>query len=343
MAVARERPVEGGEAPLGLASLSILGRLVVGVGFGATWASVGVQPVLRALETDAPPAVIVALTWLAVVAPTVLYLRRHALRSSVRWNDEAITRVVGERVAVSITWADAWVRRDGTRHALAVQIGDAAGRRITLASGWPIHIPLLSGRHRIDREAFDAIVSAARRGGASFVDGAPIAEPSMPVAPILLVLFLAGIIDGPRATTDQAWALAIAIVCSILLVAPIRRLVATLRRPRALEPLLVDTEERGRLRARRLDGSAVLLDVSTASHPDALLATRRGFVNAVLEVPRGGSGPSYRATETPIPATYVETRDDRVLRFEALRTALVDVIGYGAFFATAVAALTFGA
>ncbi len=330
------------EAALRLVPLPLLVRLFAGALFAAGWVASVFVPLVRVVESDVPGAIFVAAVTIATIAPAVLYLRRHALDATVRWDDETITLLRGGRVATSIAWSDACLRqrRDSAmpRRARLVQIVDPGGRRITLTTGAVIGVPSPVGRVRIEPAALDAILRAASRR-ASFVRDAPVPE----TTPRALVAWLAGSIfvaiafPGSALAVGQTCAFAFALACVALLVDPARRVLAALRRPVGRETLVIDTEERGRVRARRLDGSRVLLDVAAASHPDARLSSRRGFVSAVLAIPEGGTG-TYRSMETPIPATYVETRDDRVLRFEHLRAALVDVIGYGAFFATALAA-----
>lgn len=333
--------VEPREAELGFAPVTLVSRLFAGAPFAAGWAAAVVVPLVRIVESDVPMSMLAGALGVATIAPVVLYLRRHALDTSVRWDAETITLLRGGRVATSIAWRDAVLRqhvgRGGDR---IVQIADAAGRRLTLVSGAVLGLSAPSGRARIAPRALDAILRvASEHGSVTREPPLPEARVSFGIAAWLLsCLTLALFADGPAIARAQIGAIAFAGACVALLVDPARRLVAAFRRPQGREILVIDTEERGRVRARRLDGSRVLLDVDAARHPDAMLSARRGFVNAVLVIPEDGSGTTYRSQETPIPATFVETRDDRVLRFERVRAALVDVVGYGAFFATAIAA-----
>ena len=57
--------------------------------------------------------------------------------------------------------------------------------------------------------------------------------------------------------------------------------------------------------------------------------TRVHVTAAVLAVSALPLSWMARAAEEPIPATYVETRDDRVLRFETLRAALATLAAPG--------------
>lgn len=328
------------EAALGLVPSTLVSRLALGAPFAAGWSVAVVVPLVRAVESDVPDALLVGALFVATITPVLLYLRRHAMGASLRWDEDTLTLLRGGRVATAIAWREATIRqRVGLGGERLVVVRDAAGRSLTLTTGAPPWRDVPEGRVRVDGDTMQRILRAARTH-ASFDDtrlpmpGAKIALGVVLVATIAVALFGS---DRWRGAPQLA-AIAFALACFALLLDPARRLHAALTRPVGRETLVIDLEERGRVRARRLDGSRVLLDLEPAHHPDALLAGRRGFVSAVLAVPSETSGTPYRAQETPIPATFVETRDDRVLRFEHLRAALVDVIGYGAFFATAIAA-----
>lgn len=331
------------EAPLGLVPMSVAWRLAFGVALGLSWTEGVVRPLVRVIESDLPRGVVAAMMFAAIVAPALLYLRRYAMPASVRWTEVDVTLLRGGRVATSIAWADAMFeeRVDGDRWpARVLRVGDAAGRRITVVGGARLGVRGLDGRCSIRTTELDALLTTLRSspacaGSVPIEDSTRTRDFGAVLAAIVLLqaCVYAGLGGG------AVLALPLAIVCALLLRDPLRRLRSAFTRPRAHETLLIDTEERGHLRARRLDGSRVLLDVSAASHPDAMLHSRRGFVGAVLDVPQSGGAASYRAPESPIPAIFVETRDDRVLRFEQLRAALVDVIGYGTFFATSITAL----
>jgi hypothetical protein len=322
---------------------SFLVRLVGGVFLAIWWTVMVAEPLAHASRHDLPEAARTVLLGVALLAPVALYVRRHTLDAAIRWDREALTLLRGGRVVSSIAWSSARVRLSAPSRWLGrgrvLQITDDAGRRITLTDTDDVAVAAwLEGKRRVSVRTLDALLRAAAERGR-----APQGEPErevawLPLFAIGLAFFVAPpLLVSQHALAGSASAVAIAVA---LLVAPVRHLVRTLRRPSGSEILLLDTEERGRLRARRLvDGTRVLLDVTPARHPDALLATRRGFVNAVLAIPSFGTGTTYRAAEEPIPATYVETRDDRVLRFEALRAALVDLVGYGAFLATALLAV----
>ena len=345
------------EASLGFVPMTLVSRLFAGAPFAAGWTAAVVVPLVRAVESDVPMGILLGATALATIAPVILYLRRHAMNVRLRWDADTLTLLRGGRVATSIAWSDAIVRQRSQRSGLdrtrVVQVSDRSGRVITLATGSLAGLVAPLGRARIASRDLDALVRTAETR-ATFVAEPPKAEPGRRAATILRLwllgcLAVALFATGPSTVVEpiaargaggaMIAAFAFACACVALLIDPARRILAAFARPLGRETLVIDTEERGRVRARRLDGSRVLLDVAAASHPDAMLSSRRGFVNAVLVVPTDGSGTPYRSLEAPIPATFVETRDDRVLRFEHLRAALVDVIGYGAFFASAVAAV----
>lgn len=328
-----ERERQAREVPLGLVAMPVGLRLLAGALFAAGWALAVFRPLVRVIESDVPSGMLAVALSVATVSPVLLYLRRHALHASLRWDERTVTLLRGGRVATSIAWREAIVRRSPS----ATQIADAAGRTITLTTGVGVS-PTPLGRVRIERPALEALLRTAAQS-ATFAHETPRVDgPPAWLAPTVAACLLVALaLDDAPLFAPQVAAGAFAMACAALLVDPVRRLASALRKPAGREVLVIDTEERGRLRVRRLDGSRVLLDVGAAMHPDAMLCARRGFVNAVLAIPDAATE-TYRSLETPIPATYVETRDDRVLRFERLRAAMVDLVGYGAFLASALAA-----
>ena len=334
-----------GQARLGLVPVAVIARVLVGVPFAYGWLVGVVLPLVNAMQSDVPEAILFAATFVAGAAPLLLYLRRHALGATLRWDEQTITLLRNGRTEMAIAWRDARVRfafdvgfPERTR---VVQIADDAGRCITVVSGSGFGGTVPSGRRHMRAVDLDALLDAAEQRS-ELVSEPPQLERGTALPLLWLVLGATHVLstDGPPRAITALYATSATVLCAVLLLDPLRRLHAALARPSGRETLVIDTEERGRLRARRLDGSRVLLDVDAASHPDAMLHARRGFVSAVLAIPTDAAGATYRSLEEPIPATFVETRDDRILRFEHLRAALVDVIGYGAFFATAIAAAT---
>lgn len=340
------------DASLGFVPVTLVSRLFAGAPFAAGWAAAVVVPLARAVESDVPHTIFVGAMLVATIAPALLYLRRHAMQASLRWDHDTITLLRGGRVATAIVWRQASVRQRVDRSgARLVHIADAAGRSLTLATASPTGFAAPLGRARITGPQLDRVLAAAR-AHATFESGEPTVDPGWHASRNLSVWLLV-CLGVALSTSEQHRAgpiatFAFASACAALLIDPARRVWSAIARPVGRETLVIvasstgpaefDTHERAHVRAHRLDGSPVLLDLGAARHPDARLPTQRGFVSAVLALPAAGSGTPYRSLETPIAATFVETRDDRVLRFEHLRAALVDVIGYGAFFATALAA-----
>ncbi|MFO0683590.1 MAG: hypothetical protein U0234_16145 [Sandaracinus sp.] len=328
------------EVVLALVPMGVAWRVVAGIALGACWTLGVLEPLLVAIESDFPRGVLIAATGLAMATPALLYVRRHALDASVRWNEEHVTLLVAGRVLTALTWKDAVFHERTARgpgRYRALQISDRAGRRITVVTGARLGCPSVEGRRLLDGPSFEALRETARRRslGETPTYVRERATPSDAWGLVASLGVLAALAWAPR--PPSMLTLVVAATTSVLVLHALVRLRRTFARPIGTEMLVIDAEERGRLRARRLDGSRVLLDVAAAAHPDALLTARRGLLAAVVEEPEG-KGATYRSVEAPLAATFVETRDDRVLRFERVRGALVDLVGYGTLLATAVAA-----
>lgn len=320
--------------------MGVAWRVVAGVALGACWTLGVLDPLLVAIESDFPRGVLIAATALAMATPALLFVRRHALDATLRWNDEHVTLLVAGRVLTALAWKDATFHeraRGGPFPHRVLQISDRAGRRITVVTGARLGCGALEGRRLLDGPSLERLGETARARALgptpSFVRERTTPPDGLAILASLLVL--AALAWAPR--SPALLTLAVATVCAALVLPALVRLRRTFVRPVGTEMLVIDAEERGRLRARRLDGSRVLLDVAAAAHPDALLTARRGLLAAVVETP-DAKGATYRSVEAPLAATFVETRDDRVLRFERIRGALVDLVGYGALLATSVAA-----
>lgn len=328
------------EASLALVPMGVAWRVVAGVALGACWTLGVLQPLLVAIESDFPRGVLIAVTGLAMATPALLFLRRHSLDATIRWNDEHVTLLAGGRVLTALAWRDAVVHTRvgrGPGHATLLQISDRAGRRITVVTGALRGCGWVEGKRWLEGPAFERLREAARRHALGTTPHCvrERATPPDAWAVVASLGVLAALAWAPHAPSTLA--LAVALTCAALVLVALARLRGAFARPAPREMLVIDAEERGRLRARRLDGSRVLLDVATAAHPDALLTQRRGLLAAVVVAP-DAKGATYRSVEAPLAATYLETRDDRVLRFERVRGALVDLVGYGTLLATALAA-----
>jgi hypothetical protein len=113
------------------------------------------------------------------------------------------------------------------------------------------------------------------------------------------------------------------------------RCIRPLRESRALEseamrcassqPFTLTGESRGDIALATADGATVELDLSSASHPDAALASRRVRVHAVVDEGSGASGP-YREGG-PLVALAVETDFDRDERARIFRANRIEMLG----------------
>jgi hypothetical protein len=330
---------------LGFVPLSIGLRLVGGTLLGIAWTMASVRPVVRAIESDVPDTMLLGLMCLVAITPALLAGRRYALGATLAWDEREITHFVGGRVKTAIAWSDATVRvQPGGIVPRLLQVVDDEGRTISLVEGSGLAPAWAHGRRLIARHEADALIAHAERLGRPVVrgivrestDGPPLARDWMRLAPLALA-FTSSFVTF--ADQGAGAAIQVMLVCTTLLVVPLRRLARALSRTQPAEWIAFDGEELGLVRARRLDGGRVLVDLAPAHHPDALVATRRGFVGATLrERPERPSSP-YRAGERVLEAVHIETQADRVLRFERLRTAFVDLFAYGGLLAVAIAAV----
>jgi hypothetical protein len=330
-------------ATLGFVPMSIGFRLVGGTLLGIGWTVAAMFPVVRALESDVPDTTMLGVMCLVAITPALLTGRRHALAATLAWDDRSITHFLGGRVKTAIAWKDATMRIQlGGIAPRLLQITDGDGRTISLAEGHGLAPAWLHGRRMIGKDEADELVRTAARNGASIVsgvvrdasDGPPLTRDVFRLGPLALA------IGWLFAATHSASAasLSMMLVCGALLVVPFRRAARALARTRTNEWIAFEGGEVGLVRARRLDGAHVLVDLGPAHHADALVGTRRGFVSATLRERERPSCP-YRAGERVLDAVHLETQADRVLRFERLRTAFVDLFAYGGLFAMSVAAV----
>jgi hypothetical protein len=328
-------------ATLGFVPMSIGWRLIGGALLAMPWTVSAVAPVARAAESDVPGPVWWGLMFVVAITPALLALRRQSLAATIAWDDESITHFLGGRVKTAIAWKDATLRTSsGGTAPRRIQIADAEGRSIWLAEGEGLATLRTSGRHFIASHDADALLATAARLRR------PIHEGSPPRADGVLVWLF--VVAGSYAAAINAYLFVgtgtltswpMMLICGGLLAAAMRRVVQALGRSRPTEWIAFDGDELGLARARRLDGERVLVDLAPAHHPDALVATRRGFVGATLRERLERPSSPYRSGEPVLEAVNVETQADRVLRFERLRTAFVDVFAYGGLFAMAVAAV----
>ncbi len=325
--------------------MSIGWRLIGGTLLGVAWTLAAVFPVARAVESDVPDTVMLGVMFLVAIMPPLLASRRHSLAATLAWDEQAITHLLGGRVKTAIAWKDATLRTESRGIApRLLQIVDLDGRCISLAAGVGLAPAWLHGRRMIGADHADALLALASRLGRPIesgvvreaADGPPLACDWLRLLPIGLVGFTL-VLHYPSA--QSLVALQMMLVCTMLLVAPVRRVIGAVSRVRPAEWIAFEGDEHGLVRARRVDGGRVLIDLSSAHHPDALVAIRRGFVGATLsERPERPSSP-YRDGRRVLDALHVETQSDRVLRFERLRTAFVDLFAYGGLFAMSVAAV----
>lgn len=325
--------------------MSIGWRLVGGTLLGIAWTLGAVFPVLRAAESDVPDTMMLGLMCLVAITPALLAGRRHALAATLTWDERAITHFLGGRVKTAIAWKDATLRiESGGITPRLLQIVDTDGRCISLAEGNGLAPAWLHGRRMVAKDEADELIAIAarlRRPTERVVlpegpDGTPLGRDWLRIIPITL----AGASLLPAyVNSAEAFAFTMALVCFALLVGPIRRAVRALARRRPTEWIALEGDELGLVRARRLDGGRVLVDLSPAHHPDVLVASRRGFVGATLQERSPRPSSPYRTGEPVLDVVHLETQSDRVLRFERLRTALVDLFAYGGLFAMSVAAV----
>jgi hypothetical protein len=104
-----------------------------------------------------------------------------------------------------------------------------------------------------------------------------------------------------------------------------RTLEAEAARCASSRPFALSGESRGEVAlATGADGESVEIDLSSAPHPDAALASRRTRVHAVVE--GGGGGGPYREGG-PLVAIAVETDFDRDERARILRANRIEMLG----------------
>ena len=322
-------------ATLGFVPMSLGWRLVGGVFLGIAWTLASLAPVLRATESDTPNTVLLGVMFLVGITPALLAGRRSALAAAIAGDEKGITQFLGGRVKTAILWKDATVDRSSR----VLQIADRDGRRISLVYAVHLAPPWLHGRKLIASHEANELVALATRLGLTLgrrvvresPDGPPVWRDWARLVPIGLACWWLA--------RGGSVAVPMMLFCFALLVLPVRRAARALSRAHTNEWIAFEGDELGLVRARRLDGARVLVDPAPAMHPDALVASRGGFVSAELRDRLERPSSPYRIGERVFEAVRIETQSDRVLRFERLRTAFVDVMAYGGLFAGSVAAV----
>ncbi|MDQ3035706.1 MAG: hypothetical protein M3Y87_25090, partial [Myxococcota bacterium] len=129
-------------------------------------------------------------------------------------------------------------------------------------------------------------------------------------------------------------ALIVCMLCAAPALRPVHELLELLalaRRFERSEEATIEEGEGTEALLRRRDGSLVRVDVASARHPDALLATREGTVLHVV-LPEAGWVPATSRIDvgTAVSSDTVETAHDREVRRELSRAARFELAVRGA-------------
>lgn len=281
---------------------------------------------------------------ISIALPPLLLRMRQPRPARVTWDAWGIVEHDGASVRTAIPWRDARARVAPAKRGRVLQITDADGRAITVASIGAA--PRWLSRRKAT--ASDAALEPLARAVVDLEEGPEIApdardarRPTMGPQAALSTIVL-GLLGAPtmwlagdmRHLVPAFAALVLCMLCAAPALRPIHELLELLavgrRFDRAEEATIEDGEGTEAL-LRRRDGSLVRVDVAAARHADALLATREGTVVHV-QLPAAGWAPAASRVDLgpAVAAEDVETAHEREARAELTRAARIELAARGA-------------